>query len=238
MKTFGQTDIGKARVQNQDSFLIAENSEGIKMLVVCDGIGGHQAGDIASRLTCSLMGTYFENHFDHNIERWFLQALRKANNAVYDEAQEDSRLKGMGTTLVAAIIMEDAVYILNVGDSRCYYQDEDGELIQVTEDHSLINDLVKKEGLDYNTALELGRHVITRAVGIWPSVEGDIYRLKEKYRRLLLCSDGLHNYVSEEAITDVLNSDRTTEEKCSILIDMANEAGGYDNITVAIAEVE
>ncbi|MBQ4251825.1 MAG: Stp1/IreP family PP2C-type Ser/Thr phosphatase, partial [Erysipelotrichaceae bacterium] len=206
------------------------------LVIVCDGIGGHQAGDVASKLTCNLMATYFQNHYDNEPERWFKQALRKVNNAVYDEAQENSRLKGMGTTIVAAILGGDDIYILNVGDSRCYYISEKGELIQITEDHSLINDLMKKEGMDLEMAKELGQHVITRAVGVWPAVEGDIYRFNEPYRYLMLCSDGLHNYVSEEAILETINSELTIEEKCRKLVDLANEAGGFDNITVALVE--
>ncbi len=236
MRCYGLTDIGKTRIQNQDSFLITENDSGATLVIVCDGIGGHQAGDIASKLTCNLMATYFHNHYDKNPQRWFKQALRKVNNAVYDEAQENSRLKGMGTTIVAVIISGDEINILNVGDSRCYYVSNDSELIQITEDHSLINDLIKKEGMDEQTAREFGQHVITRAVGVWPVVEGDIYRFDEDYRYLILCSDGLHNYVSSEAIVETVTSEMTMEEKCQKLIDLANDAGGFDNITVALVE--
>ena len=235
MSNYGLTDIGKRRPQNQDSFAIASDDD-VTMAIVCDGIGGHQAGDVASKTTCNVFVSYFRSHYDSNPEQWFRQALKKANNEVYTLARSSASLKGMGTTVVAAIKNRDYAYVLNVGDSRCYILTEDNKFTQITEDHSLINELMKKEGISYEQAKAMGSHVITRAVGVWENVEGDIFPVRTKFRYMVLCSDGLHNYVSEENIVEVLNSELSIAQKCQKLVDMANEAGGYDNITMVIIE--
>lgn len=237
MGAYGLTDIGKARNQNQDAFAIVEENDAT-LVVVADGIGGHQAGDVASKLACNLLMTYFKNLYDHNPEKWFKQSLKKVNKIVFEEANNSVNLKGMGTTIVAAIITEDDVWILNVGDSRAYYLTKADMLIKITEDHSLANDLVVKEGMSPEQARELGKHIITRAVGIWPKVEGDIYQLTDKYKALLLCSDGLHNYVAPNEIIKILTSAKSNDEKCKQLINKANSAGGFDNITAVIVDGE
>lgn len=230
----GLTDTGKTRLQNQDCFAIAEEN-GIVLMVVADGIGGHKAGDIASKLACNLMVTYFKNNYDSNPERWFRQSLKKANKIIHDEAQSSENLRGMGTTIVAALIFDGEVWILNVGDSRAYFQTVADDLVQITEDHSLVNDLIIHEGMSPEQAKTLGKHIITRAVGIWPTVEGDVYQMTEQYKALLLCSDGLHNYVSGETVREILRQDCSVAEKCQKLIDAANEAGGFDNVTAVLA---
>ena len=142
----------------------------------------------------------------------------------------------MGTTLVAAIKTAQATYILNVGDSRCYYMDKEGKLNQITEDHSLVNELVKTEGMEPEKAEAVGRHIITKAVGIWPAVEGDIFELNDEYRYLMLCSDGLHDYVDHESIVSILHVEKNTPKKLEELVEKANEVGGYDNTTVVLVE--
>ena len=235
MKAFGITDKGLKREQNQDSYVIVDDGDAL-LVAVCDGIGGHQAGDIASTLTCNTLSSCFRNEYDGDPEDWFRLALKKVNRKVYEEASGNPDLKGMGTTLVAAIITEDRTYILNVGDSRCYYFNKNDELIQISEDHSLVNDLVRIEGMELEKAEAVGRHIITRAVGIWPVVEGDIYELSDDFRYLMLCSDGLHDYVGADKIIDILKDSRSTNKKLEELVDTANEVGGYDNITVILAE--
>ena len=142
----------------------------------------------------------------------------------------------MGTTVVAAIKNRDYAYVLNVGDSRCYILTEDNKFTQITEDHSLINELMKKDGISYEQAKAMGSHVITRAVGVWENMEGDIFPVRTRFRYMVLCSDGLSNYVSEEDIVEVLNSELSIAQKCQKLVDKANDAGGYDNITLVIIE--
>ncbi len=234
MAVFGLSDPGKTRVQNQDCFAVASAS-GATLMVVADGIGGHKAGDIASKLACNLFVTYFKNHFDGNPEKWFRQSLKKVNAIIYGEGMSSENLRGMGTTVVAAVIIRDEVWVLNVGDSRAYYLTVANDLIKITDDHSLANDLIIKEGLTPMQAEELGRHIITRAVGIWPQVEGDIYQLTDRYRQVMLCTDGLHNYVSQEVLRSILSGEGSEEQKCQRLIDAANQAGGFDNVTAVLA---
>lgn len=235
MGAYGLTDIGKARNQNQDSFAIVEE-DNATFVVVADGIGGHKAGDIASKLVCNLLVTYFKNLYDNNPAKWFRQSLKKVNKIVYEEAQSSTNLKGMGTTIVAAIITDKDVWILNVGDSRAYYLSPANVLVRITEDHSLAQDLIINEGLSLEQAKEIGKHIITRAVGIWPTVEGDIYQVTDKFKILLLCSDGLHNYTASNDVVDILNAEVSGAEKCQMLIDAANKAGGFDNITAVIVD--
>ena len=199
MGVAGLTDIGKMRIQNQDAFAIAQNDEAT-FVVVCDGIGGHQAGDVASKTACETMVQYFKNHYDSNTEKWFTNAIRKANTTVWEMSQENQEYRGMGTTLVAAMVYPDITYVFNVGDSRAYMLTQEEELVQVTEDHSWVNDLIKREGLDAEKAKVIGQHVITRAIGIWPSVEGDIYEIEGNYKALMLCSDGLGTIALEQTI--------------------------------------
>ena len=236
MNSFGQTDKGYARVMNQDYYLIAEKNNAT-LAVVCDGIGGHQAGDVASRLACETLQIYFDDHYENNPE-WFLkQALKRVNKVVYDKAQSDDAYKGMGTTMVCSIMTDKGLYVLNVGDSRAYVLTDKNQLVQLTEDHSLVNDLVKKEGMDEEKARELGQHVITKAIGIWPVTDGDIFEVTDSFKCLLLCSDGLHNYVPSFVINEILADEQLSgHEKCKKLVDKANEVGGFDNTTVVIVE--
>ena len=237
MKYFGMTDKGVSRAQNQDSFKIVQHNDSV-LAVVCDGIGGHQAGDVASRLACDTLVKCFRRSYENNAERWYNRSLEKVNRVVFELANKEPRYKGMGPTMVSAVVGPDnKIYLLNVGDSRAYLLTKNDELEQITEDHSLFNQLVKKEGIAEDKAREMGQHVITRAIGIWPLVEGDIYEVDEDFKYLMLCSDGLHNYVEADKIIEVLNnSELTGRQKCETLVNMANEAGGYDNITVVLAE--
>lgn len=236
MNSFGQTDKGYARVMNQDCYLIDEKNNAI-LAVVCDGIGGHQAGDVASRLTCETLKKYFDRNFDGRAEWWLKNALKRVNKVVYEKGRSDPAFKGMGTTMVAAIITDDKLYVLNVGDSRAYVLSDGNQLVQISEDHSLVNDLVKKEGMDPEKAREIGQHVITKAIGIWPTTDGDLFEVTDSFKSLMLCSDGLHNYVPAFEIVDVLSNKKLSGyEKCQKLVDSANDAGGFDNTTVVIVE--
>jgi protein phosphatase len=229
MEIYGQTDKGITRSQNQDSYAIVEQDDAA-FLVVCDGIGGHQAGDVASRLACDFMVDFFRRQFDMNAVAWYNQAVRKVNTLVYEKANSDPAYLGMGTTLVSAIVLPDIVYLLNVGDSRAYYLTTADRLLQITEDHSLVNELVT-EGMDEAKARAMGQHVITRAIGIWPQVEGDIFELTDPWKYLLLCSDGLYNYADDASLVSILTSDQPLPAKIRQMIDKANLSGGYDNIT-------
>ena len=141
----------------------------------------------------------------------------------------------MGTTLVAAYVDSECTLIANVGDSRGYILTKDNELVQITEDHTLMNDLIKFHGLTENAVKYMvGKNVISRAIGVFEKVEADVFEVKQDYKAILLCSDGLHGFVDNEEIKEVLLSRSSVENKVKKLIKKANEAGGLDNITALI----
>ncbi len=238
MNSFGATDKGLRRKENQDRFKIAEK-EGSVFAVVCDGIGGNKAGDVAASLTCEVIQNYYKNNYDgQDIISWLSHAVEIVNRAVFEKSQEEEKYSGMGTTLVSSLITDDKTYVINVGDSRCYILDKNDRLVQVTNDHTVLNELVQNKGIDYQIASKfVGKNVISRAIGIIEDIEADIYQLNgEDYKMILLCSDGLHGYVEEEVIRSVLLQESTLEEKCQKLVDLANDAGGYDNVTVVLSQ--
>ncbi len=232
---FGITDKGLCRTSNQDSFVI-EEKDGCLMGVVCDGIGGGRAGDVASAMAAEIMAEEFVSLFDRSQpkQQWLMDTVNLVNISVYQRSIEDDDCAGMGTTLVAFIADEKETVVINVGDSRCY-QVKDSELLQVSEDHTLVNEMVKYRGFDYELACSLvGRNVIARAIGVNEVIEGDCFELKD-YQYLLLCSDGLHGYVEENAIRDCLIDEQAElSAKAEKLVEMANQAGGWDNVTAVI----
>lgn len=235
MASYGISDKGRARASNQDYYLTAEKN-GAELVVVCDGIGGHRGGDVASKLACEAMVSHFRRYYNDNPEAWLKQALKRVNKLVNDKASQFPELKGMGTTMVAAVKAGEMTHVINVGDSRAYKFTREKELVQITEDHSYVHELVKYEGIPLEVAKNYGQHVITRAVGIWPVVEGDLFSVENNYKYMMLCTDGLHNYVSEENFVTVLGSRLSGENKCLKLMELANAAGGYDNITAVLIE--
>ncbi len=171
------------------------------------------------------------------IAQWFIQAIQEENALIYQRGQEQPEYNGMGTTIVAAALSEERFTIAHVGDSRAYLIRE-GKIIQLTEDHSLVNELVKSGEISEEMAVNHPRkNILTRSVGMPGTVEVDvstyIWQLKD---RLLLCSDGLTNMLSEEMIETIVNQEGTLSDKVTELINQANEAGGADNITVLLIE--
>ena len=226
-----QSDVGRRRNTNQ---------EGIKLAILADGMGGHRAGDIASQMAVLNLGNAWEEQDltdDEKIAQWFIQAIQEENALIYQRGQEQPEYNGMGTTIVAAALSEERFTIAHVGDSRAYLI-RDGKIIQLTEDHSLVNELVKSGEISEEMAVNHPRkNILTRSVGMPGTVEVDvstyIWQLKD---RLLLCSDGLTNMLSEEMIETIVNQEGTLSDKVTELINQANEAGGADNITVLLIE--
>ena len=235
MSSYGLTDTGRFRKLNQDSLVIVDN-EKLFLGVVCDGIGGNNAGEIAADLATKVMASYFNGSYkaENQIEKMH-NAIDVTNLAVYKKGNEIDSCKGMGTTLVAAYVDKDCTLIANVGDSRGYLLTAENKLIQITEDHTLINDLIKKHGLTEEVARHMvGKNVISRAVGVLEKVEAEVFEVKQDYKAILLCSDGLHGFVTDKEIEEILLSKSTIENKVKKLIKKANEAGGLDNITALI----
>ena len=231
-----QTDIGRKRNTNQDFAGVFENKAGISLAVLADGMGGHQAGDIASQMAVNHLGErWSESEITEGDKaaQWLIQVIQEENELIYEKGQSVPEYAGMGTTIVSAVLLDQSFVLANIGDSRAYLV-RDQMMTQLTEDHSLVNELVKSGEITREMAINHPRkNVLTRSLGMPKTVEVDVTNHAiEEGDYLLLCSDGLTNMVSEEMIQTVLISEIALQEKVATLISLANEAGGVDNITV------
>jgi serine/threonine protein phosphatase PrpC len=244
IETAELTDIGRRRSDNQDNLAqrVPEDPEELErdgaLFVVADGMGGHAAGEVASTVAVQTMTeTYFEAAHGEVLQG-LAQAIKQSNEAILTIARENAGRTGMGTTLVAAVLCQGILYVANIGDSRAYLL-RNGKLRQLTEDHSWVAEQVRAGILTEEQARNhVHRNVITRSLGTQANVTADVF--VEPAREgdvLLLCSDGLHGYVSDAVIAETLGS-LSTEEAAQRLIDLANEAGGPDNITVSIFRID
>jgi PPM family protein phosphatase len=239
MKTVYKTDCGKHRSNNEDNVGVFQNDRHT-LAIVADGMGGEKAGEVASSLALQHFTSAWETMDSgasiDTLESWLKQIVVDANQLIYNYAQDHPECQGMGTTIVAALCSSETVTIANVGDSRCYFASKNGDFRQVTEDHSLVNQLLKAGQLSESDAENHPmKHVIMRAAGTEPKVEVDIDTLEwSPGDQLILCSDGLSDMVSETEIAVIVNGDGTIEEKAEQLIAQANQAGGNDNITLTI----
>ena len=238
MKYAVKTDIGK-RVHNEDSFLVPNKENFPLLFAVADGMGGHAAGAVASNLLVDQL-----REFDLDVETdrelgQFRQSIEKANLGVYQESEKDRTLRGMGTTLVAALLLGEKFIAANVGDSRMY-RFHNGALETITTDHSLVEQLVLAGAITKEEArVHPQRNIITRAVGVSPVVDVDLFEREWVAGDILvLCSDGLHGAVDEEDIVSVLSTSRSLENMCEILVQLALDNGGTDNITVILITLE
>ena len=223
------TDVGRQREGNEDSML-----EDPPLFVVADGMGGAQAGEVASGLAVETLGR-LNLAADDDAEEDLVEAVREANRQIHEQAQEDRALSGMGTTLTAAWVHDGQIAIGHVGDSRAYRWRE-GELAQLTDDHSLVAELERHGKI---TAAEARVHpqrsMILRALGIDADVEVDTYSFTGQPGDVfLLCSDGLSGVVHDEVIGEILKTAGSLEEAATGLIELANLSGGPDNITAVL----
>ena len=238
LKTYSMTDIGRRRKLNQDTVYSCENPLGNlnNLFIVCDGMGGHQAGDYASAYTVKAIEREVEACEESSPIRILREAISTANREVYEKANAEAAFAGMGTTCVAATIDEDVMYVANVGDSRLYLIDSD--ITQVTKDHSLVAEMVRKGSLDENQArVHPDKNIITRAIGASPTVEIDFFEVElNPGDIILMCTDGLTNMVEDEEILRIVKKGTDTADIADNLIKMANHNGGKDNIGVVIVE--
>ena len=238
MKAYGLTDIGKIRESNQDSFAVSVDGALPVWAVVCDGMGGANGGYFASSTAVGEfshgMDMSFEGLKPKQIENILCEIVSSANSTVFSAATNQEQLKGMGTTLVCALVLEDNVYVAHVGDSRAYLIDG-SRIKRLTTDHSVVQQLVEIGQITEEEArVHPEKNMITRAVGVKESVDVDTSYLKmRKNNAVLLCTDGLSNYVSDEEILDVV-SNNEREDAVQILINMALERGGSDNVTAVV----
>lgn len=235
-----QSDIGRRRNMNQDYTNVFKNQADISLAILADGMGGHLAGDVASQMVVTGLGSAWQETSISAAEEtadWMRQNIQKANRKVYEAGQSKPEYAGMGTTVVAAVLLEEQAIIANVGDSRAYLL-RDNELSQITEDHSWVNELVKSGEITKEAAeRHPQKNVLIRTVGMPGLIDVDIFtHYWQKKDYILLCSDGLTNMVSEKEIVEILMGAGTLHEKISALIHQANAAGGADNITVLIIQ--
>lgn len=238
MQIFAKTDKGKVRSINQDAFYINTLPNGSVMAVVCDGMGGASAGDIASKTAVEIISQYVLNGYNpsmtsDNISRLIDNAITSANIEVYNLSKKDEHLSGMGTTVVAAVVSDSYAVICNVGDSRAYLLSD--VLVQITRDHSVVQSLVESGELSPEEArVHPEKNVITRALGVEENILIDTYCIDIKNGdKILLCTDGLSNYVTSEGIISIVN-DNALDKVTDLLIKEANLGGGRDNITAAV----
>ncbi len=241
MKIVGKTDIGLLRETNQDVFKIVALNENSGFALVCDGMGGVNGGDRASSIAKMEISKHIVSAFkkevpESMIRGIMLTAIDKANKKIYEISKENPELLGMGTTVVLVLIINEKAYVAYVGDSRLYLYRK-SSMIQVTKDHSRVQELIDKGIITKEQArTHPEKNMITRALGIGKDVNVDFFNLMlQKEDKLLLCSDGLSNICTDEEIAFVLGQ-KQAESAVKTLIDLANMGGGNDNITVVIAE--
>jgi protein phosphatase len=238
MKTFSKTDIGMVREVNQDYVFVTEAPIGNlpNLLVVADGMGGHRAGEYASRLAVEVLKQELVASTEESPEAMIKNAITRANERVLEAARQDAKLSGMGTTLVAATVIDRTLYFANVGDSRLYLLSDD--IKQLSKDHSLVQEMVRLGGINQEEAKSHpDKNIITRAIGAKDDVDIDFYEYRlKKGDIILMCTDGLSNMVEDEEMLHIVKCSRDVVEAVEQLIERAKEHGGSDNIGVIVAE--
>ncbi len=246
----GETNVGIKRAHNEDNLYLPVDE---RLAIVADGMGGHASGAAASQMAVETVVEHFQNTAEDQTLTWpfkvdkgtradenrLVTAIKLANLKIYEKAQRDPQCKGMGTTVVGSLFLDDRVLIAHVGDSRAY-RVRDGEMEQLTEDHSLINDYIKMKRMTAEEA-EAWPHknVIVRALGMKENVAVDLYTEKPKLGDCyVFCTDGLSGMISDDKIRDIVLREKDLDRACERLIEAANEAGGQDNITVVLARLE
>ncbi len=240
----GRTDIGQERQNNEDCYLIMDHHDTAALFAVADGMGGHCGGEVASSTAIEKIRTFFSRNREtlagasiQEIKTFFTRMFEEANDSIWEKAISSDQLKGMGTTLTAAVLSGDNLHIGHIGDSRAYII-HSGEIYQVTEDHSYVQKLVNENQLQAGEERNHPKqNLLTRALGTDKSVEVDIYHHSlVPGDRVLLCTDGLTRMVSDEEILDMAASFSVTEA-VDRLVNMANARGGPDNITVLLVQL-
>jgi protein phosphatase len=246
----GDSNVGMKRAHNEDSFYLPESE---RLAIVADGMGGHASGEVASRMAVETISGFFKATQEEQQLTWpfkmdkghrydvnrMVTAIKLANLKIHEQAQKDPRCHGMGTTVVSALFLDDALVVGHVGDSRLYRRRE-GVFEQITEDHSLLNDYIKMKHLSPDEIAAFPhKNVIVRALGMKDTVQVDVHldapRLGDLY---IICSDGLSGMIKDEEISEIGQSEKDLDVVCERLITTANKNGGLDNITVVAVRLE
>lgn len=233
-----KTDIGKIRENNEDYFFVDKQ---MGLFIIADGMGGHQGGEVASKIgveaiTSCIKGAMKSNN--DNVAHIIYQAIKEANKMIYTRALSDPNLNGMGTTIVLALKHMNTFHIAHVGDSRAYLLRE-GKLSQLTQDHSLITELLKTGEITEDEVHKHHlRHVLSKVLGVKEMVEPDnMTMILKKRDYFLLCSDGLTNMLKDAEIKNIILNESNLQKNCEGLIFAANEKGGKDNITAILMQI-
>ena len=239
MRIYSATDVGQKRKMNQDYVFASEGPVGNlpNLFTVADGMGGHNAGDYASSHAVRILVDEIREDADYNPVKVIRHAIEAANTEIRNRAQEDANLRGMGTTMVVATIVDQYAYIANVGDSRLYVISD--EIRQITKDHSLVQEMVRMGEISEEEARNHpDKNIITRALGAEKTVDVDFFDLKlEKDCTILMCSDGLSNMVEDSKIQEIISDpEADIDQKGSALLREANQNGGKDNIAIVLVE--
>ena len=240
MKAFSITDIGENRRINQDYVFCEVNSVGNlpNLFIVADGMGGHNAGDYASRFCVEFFTEYIKNSDIESPIALIEEAIKVTNDKLYEKSKQEPDYEGMGTTFVVATICKDEMYVANIGDSRLYVIGK--EIRQITEDHSLVQAMVRTGELDRDEAkVHPNKNIITRALGTNEAAQPDYFEVELIDGDIvLMCSDGLTNMLNDEMIEQIIRENADDPKTASeTLVKQANQHGGKDNITVIIVKV-
>ncbi len=236
MEVSSATSVGCIRSLNEDSFFVSKpDSKGTVLAIVADGMGGHNAGEVASGKAVGILQNDIFKETNMSAKDVLIKAVGDANQEIYEMSINKENLSGMGTTITACVAMENSVTAVQVGDSRLYLIRKD-KISQITKDHSLVEMLVENGTITKEEAKNHPqKNIITRAVGTDKTVEADIYEFSvKKGDTVLLCSDGLVNMVDDEEILSVIKSAKTLDAAANTLVSQAEKAGGTDNITVIL----
>ena len=234
------TDIGRVRKVNEDNFFIGTD-ENFPYIVVADGMGGHRAGEVASRMAIEVIDTELTKNLNTDLDyvevgEVIRQAFISANSAIYTYSKANFKVMGMGTTLTLAMVYQNKIIIAHVGDSRVYALSNKA-IKQITKDHSYVQELVQRGEITKEQAKNHPqKNYITRAMGVEDIIKVDIIIKPYNGEKLVACSDGLTNMLDDDEIFDIINGATDSQTAAETLVEKANEAGGYDNITVAVME--
>ena len=240
MEYFAATDIGKIREKNQDKAVTAINLKDQVLGLVCDGMGGHKAGEIASHVVENHVLTCFRATppvlDDEEVEKWLIDTVLESHQIVKRMANMNEDTKGMGTTVAIAVVIDDDVYVCHVGDSRIYLYDSHS-IEQITKDHTLVNELIERGAISVEEGKNhRQKNVLMQAIGVDMDIVPAMKKVSLKGKNVLICSDGLYNNLTDQEILEIVYKKEKVERKVNELIKEANEHGGSDNIAVVLIE--
>ena len=238
-----RTDVGKVRLNNEDQAIALTNASGNVLLVVCDGMGGQNKGDLASSLAINTVVSSFKNRKgflnSYFARLWVGKVIREANKSIYEQSQSNPAYQGMGTTITLLLIIKDVAILGHVGDSRCYFLKSHHDLVQMSEDQTYVGYLLRTGQITPEEALtHPKRHVLMNALGVYPSASIDIRVFPYLNEEVLICSDGLYNNVPVEDIAAIVKGSDSVDQKVNELIAIGNKNGGSDNIAVVLWEAQ